>query len=90
MIDEGREVTSLRDVNLPVEDGVYSFFMSYNGEPAFLIVIENMPGEITPGVDPRKIVAAKFHVHTMPIGGGKGVQANLKLMMEGPEFDSNA
>lgn len=78
----------LPDIELPPTDGTFSFFLNYNGEPAFAVTIINEPGEVSPDTDLLKHVSARFKVSTMPINGGNGEDAEITLYMQGQDSDS--
>lgn len=79
----------LQPIELPPENGQFSFFLNYNGEPAFAISIENMPENLE-GEDwnakRTEMVSAKLTVVTMPIEGGEGEKAEVTLYMRGKEL----
>ena len=74
--------TRLPSVELPPEDGEFSFFLNYNGEAAFAIKIENTPGDLT-GKDPTNHVVAVMKVTPMPIEGWFDPGAEITLYLRG-------
>lgn len=69
-------------IELPDEDGMVSFFLTYNGEPAFVVEIENLPRDHD-AEDDKKVDVATLKVGTMPLLGGKGEEATVTLKAQG-------
>ena len=85
------DVQLLPEVAIPPEDGTFGFILTYHGEPAYSIEIENVPTEQRVaqadqvGHDTKKIVSSKLSVCTWPLLGGDGERVDINLTFEGKE-----
>lgn len=70
-------------IEIPTEDGEHVIWLAYNGEPCFELRIENLPGEVKPGDDLKKLIAARMTVNPMPINGGLVPETVIDLPMQG-------
>lgn len=69
----------LPSVELPDDEEEHSFFLNYNGEPAYAIAVDN---EVIEREDKPRIIS-RLTVTTMPIEGGDGQQATVTLYEKG-------
>ena len=73
------EVDPIR-IDLPVDDGQYDIVLSFNGEVAFYLHLNNLPiGDQNPDNE----VTSELVVRPMPINGGHGEIVTAYLRTEG-------
>lgn len=74
-------------IELQIEDGEETqFFLNFDGEPAFAITVSNHNSENDDPKQPRtEMLSATLKVATMPIEGGEGETAEVKLYLRGKE-----
>jgi hypothetical protein len=75
----------LPPIELEIEDGAETqFFLTFDREPAFAITVVNHDSENDDPYQPRtKMLSATLKVSTLPIEGGEGETAEVKLYVRG-------